>query len=279
MKLHIIDAENYKIDGGACFGVVPKAIWGKNIIADENNMIPISNRLLLIEQKNEKILIDTGIGNKQDEKYFSHFYISGLHVEEALKLNGFSANEITAVILTHLHFDHVGGCLKYNKDHTKIIPVFPNATYYCSHDQWVSANNPNPREKASYHKENFYSLFENGQIEFIHNEEELFENIFLKIYNGHTLGQLIPEINYNGKKIVFMADFIPSLYHLHVPYIPSFDIQPLLSLKEKTLFYERAINENFILFFEHDPENQCCTIQKTDKGIKPKEIFRLNEVF
>jgi len=278
MKLHVINAENFKLDGGACFGVVPKTVWEKNVIIDENNLIAVCNRLLLIETDGHKILIDSGIGDKQDEKYLSYFHISGNNIEQGLKEKGFTTADITDVILTHLHFDHVGGCVKFNDDRTKLLPVFPNATYYCSKEQWDWAINPNPREKASYHNENYLPLFENGHLEFIHEEHELFKDVYLKLYNGHTQGQIIPEINFNNRKVVFMADFIASVYNIPVPYIPSFDVQPLLSLKEKTEFYKRAVAENFVLFFEHDYSNECCTVQLTDKGVKLKEIFKLSNL-
>jgi len=278
MKLHVINAENFKLDGGASFGVVPKTIWVKNVIIDENNLVSVCNRLLLIETDGHKILIDSGIGDKQDVKYLSYFQISGNTLEQGLKEKGFTPDDITDVILTHLHFDHVGGCVKFNNDRTKLLPVFPNATYYCSKDQWDWAIDPNPREKASYHKENYMPLFESGHLEFIHEEQELFKGVFLKLYNGHTQGQIIPEVNFNGRTVVFMADLIASVNHIPVPYVPSFDVQPLLSLKEKTEFYKRAVAENFVLFFEHDYSNECCSVQMTEKGVKPKEIFKLSDL-
>ena len=279
MKLHVINVENFKLDGGASFGVVPKSIWAKTLLPDENNLINVCNRLLLIETDGHKILIDSGIGDKQAEKYLSFFYISGNTLEQGLEEKGFKAEDITDIIFTHLHFDHVGGCLKYNNDKTKLLNVFPNATFYCSKEQWDWAINPNPREKASYHIENYLPLFEDGHLEFIHEEQELFEGVFLKIYNGHTQGQIIPEISYNGRKIVFMADFIASVTHIPVPYVSGFDVQPLLTLKEKTEFYERAIANNFILFFEHDYYNECCTVHMVNKSVKPKEIFKLKDIF
>ncbi|MGD0711067.1 MAG: MBL fold metallo-hydrolase [Bacteroidales bacterium] len=278
MKLHVINVENFKLDGGASFGVVPKSIWVKTVPVDENNLINVCNRLLLVETGDHKILIDSGIGNKQDEKYLSHFQITGNTLEQGLAEKGFSSNDITDVIFTHLHFDHVGGCVKYNNDRSKLSLVFPKANHYCSKEQWDWANDPNPREKASYHTENYLPLFESGHLEFIHEEQELFDGIFLKMYNGHTQGQIIPEIEYNGRKVAFMADFIASVSHIPVPYVPSFDVQPLLTLKEKTAFYERALAENIVLFFEHDYYNECCTVQMTEKGIKLKDIFKLSEL-
>jgi glyoxylase-like metal-dependent hydrolase (beta-lactamase superfamily II) len=278
MKLHVIHAEDFKLDGGACFGLVPKSIWALSYPPDENNMLNTINRLLLIEAGDHKILIDSGIGDKQDEKYLSHFYISGNDVEMGLKEKGFSTGDITDVILTHLHFDHVGGCLRYNSDRSKLISVFPNATHYCTKAQWDWAIDPNPREKASYHNENYLQLLESGHMEFIYEEQELFEGVFLKIVNGHTQGQIIPVIDYNGRKVVFMGDFIASVTHIPVPYVPSFDTQPLQTLKEKTEFYEKALAENYVLFFEHDFKNECCTVQMTRKGVRVKDIFMLKDL-
>jgi glyoxylase-like metal-dependent hydrolase (beta-lactamase superfamily II) len=278
MKLHVINTEKFKLDGGAAFGVVPKSLWSKTVPSDENNMIDVCNRLLLVEIEDHNILIDTGIGNKQDAKYLSHFYISGNTLEQGLAEKGFSPSDITDVILTHLHFDHAGGSVKYSDDRQKLIPVFPKAIYYCSKEQWDWAVNPNPREKASYLNENYYPLFESGHLEFIHEEQELFKNVYLNIYNGHTQGQIIPVINYNGRKIVFMADFIASVTHVPVPYIPSYDVQPLVSLQEKSEFYKKAVEENYVLFFEHDSQNECCTVHMTEKGIKPKEVFEFKDL-
>ena len=279
MKLHVINAENFKLDGGACFGVVPKSIWSKMCHADKDNLIMTSNRLLLIETDDHKILIDSGIGDKLDEKYASYFYISGNNVEQGLNEKGFKPPDITDVIITHLHFDHVGGCVKYNDDKSKLLPAFPNATYYCSKAQWEWAMDANPHERASYFKINYMPLFKSGHLEFIHEEQELFEGVFLSIYNGHSMGQLIPVIDYKGRKVVYASDFIASVAHVPVSYIPGFDSQPLLSMEEKTGFYEKAIAENYILFFGHDYQNECCTVHMTEKGVKPKELFKLKNLF
>lgn len=278
MKLHIIRAEDFKLDGGACFGVVPKSVWSKTVTADTNNMVPISCRLLLIETDGHRILTDTGIGDKQDEKYLSYFYISGNTLEQGLKEKGFVPSDITDVIFTHLHFDHAGGAVKYNEDRTKLLPAFPNAVYYCTKAQWDWAINPNPREKASYFSENYVPLFDSGRLEFIHEEQELFKGVFLKIFNGHTGGQIVPVIDYNGKKIVYAGDFIAALANVPVPYIPSFDTQPLLSLEEKTRFYKEAIAGEYVLFFEHDYVNECCTVQYVKNAVRVKEVFKLNDI-
>ncbi len=278
MKIHSILSENFKLDGGASFGVVPKSIWEKTYPADENNMIPVVNRLLIIETENKKILIDCGIGKKQDEKYLSHFYISGNDVEQAVIAAGFSTDEITDVILTHLHFDHCGGAVKYDKFSSQLVLTFPKATYYCSKAQWDWAVTPNSREKSAYHKENFMPIYESGQLEFVHEEKELFPGIFLKIVNGHTQGQMIPMISYKGKTIVYVADFIPSVTHVHLPFIASFDVQPLLALSEKEVFLNDAADHNYILFFEHDIFNECCSLHRTEKGIRVKDIFNLSDI-
>ena len=278
MELHIINAEFFKADGGATFGVVPKSIWSKTCPTDENNMITASNRLLLIISEGKRILVDTGIGDKQDEKYRSHFYVSGNNVETALIEQGFSPDEITDVIFTHLHWDHCGGALKYNEDRTKLVPVFKNATHYCTQAQWEWATNPNPREKAAYHRENFMPLFEQGRLEFIHEEMELIPGVFLKIVNGHTSGQIILEIDYHNRKLIYVADFIPSSAHVPVAYVAAYDVQPLLALKEKEEFLNKAAAENYILFFEHDSLNECATVHQTDKGVRLKETMSLSSL-
>jgi glyoxylase-like metal-dependent hydrolase (beta-lactamase superfamily II) len=278
MKLHVIQCEDFKLDGGAWFGVVPKSVWSKLYPPDANNYIDICNRLLLFETGDRKILIDTGIGDKQDAKYLSYFFIHGNTVEKALSENGFRPEEITDVILTHLHFDHVGGAAKYNDDHTKVLPVFPNATYYCSKSQYEWAFKPNLREIAAYHKENHVPLFEQGKLEFIMKEGMFAEGISLMLRNGHTEGQVIPIIDYKGRKVVFMADFIAALPNIPVPYVPSYDVQPLVSLKDKAEFLEIAANENYVLFFEHDAHYECCTVHMTEKGIRVKDIFKLSDI-
>lgn len=278
MKLHVIYTEDFKLDGGACFGVVPKSVWSKICPPDENNYIDVCNRLLLVETGGRKILIDSGIGNKQNEKYLSYFFIHGNTLVKALSDKGFTPEDITDVLLTHLHFDHAGGSVKYNSDRTKLEPLFPNATYYCSSTQWEWALNPNIREKASYHNENYVPLFEQGKLQFIMKEGFFAEGISVLIMNGHTEGQVIPVVDYKGKKIVFMADFIAAVPAIPVPYIASWDVQPLISLKEKSEFLEKAANDNYILFFEHDPHHECCTVQKTQKKIGVKDIFKLADI-
>ena len=279
MKLYSFICDKFKLDGGACFGVVPKSVWQKICLPDENNMIDIVNRLLLIETDKRKILIDTGMGNKQDEKYFAYFYLSGEYsLEKSLASVGFRTDDITDVIFTHLHFDHCGGAVKYNADRTSLELTFKNAIHWCSRAQWECATKPNAREKASYHKENFMPVFESGKLQFIDVERELYKDIYLKIVNGHTEGQVIPMIRYNNKTIVFVADFIAAVGNIAVPYIPAFDTRPLISMKEKEEFLNEAVTNNYILFFEHDYLNECCTLQKIEKRITYKDILFLKDV-
>lgn len=278
IKLHVIYTEDFKLDGGAWFGVVPKTVWSKLYPPDEDNYIDICNRLLLIETGERRILIDSGIGNKQDEKFLSYFFIRGNTLTKALSDKGFKPEDITDVILTHLHFDHAGGSVKYNSNRNILEPLFPNATYYCSFSQWEWAMHPNPREKTSYHKENYVPLYDQGKLEFIMKEGFFTDGISLLFMNGHTQGQVIPVIEYKGRKVVFMADFIAAVPNIPVPYVPSYDVQPLISLKEKSDFLEKAVSDNYILFFEHDPFHECCTVQKTVKKIIVKDIFKLADI-
>ncbi len=278
MKLYVINAENWKIDGGVSFGVVPKTIWNNLYPADDRNLINISSRCLLIEENSRLILIDTGMGNKRDEKYYSYRYLFGNDsLEKNIKKYGFSFDDISDVIFTHLHDDHVGGSVKYN-ERNDLELVFKNADFWVTKDQWNWAVHPNKRESASYFKDNFIPLLQSGKLHFIENQVKFYENIYLRIYNGHTQGQIIPMINYNGKIIVFMADFIPSAAHIPLPYIASVDIQPLITLKEKEIFLNEAVSKNYILFFEHDYYNECCTVKNTEKGIRCDKCFNLSYV-
>jgi glyoxylase-like metal-dependent hydrolase (beta-lactamase superfamily II) len=279
MILHTIVPENFKMDGGACFGVVPKSIWSKQIPCDDQNLINLSSRCLLVDFGNRKILFDTGLGNKQSEKFFSHYHLfDRIGIEKALENKGYKAEQITDVVLTHLHFDHVGGAVKWNAQEEKPIVVFSNATYYCTKTQWDHALNSNPREQASYFQENYLSLFHQGRLEFIHENLIFCPGIELEIKNGHTIGQIIPIIEVNNRKVVFTADFIATLFNIPLSYVPSFDIDPVLSMKEKQEFLTRAMKENYILNFEHDYYNECCTLQQTPKGIKHADVFSLDDI-
>ncbi|MCD6555764.1 MAG: MBL fold metallo-hydrolase [Bacteroidales bacterium] len=277
MKLYKIETGNLKLDGGAMFGVVPKVLWQKLYPADENNLANWAMRCLLVETDNRKILIDTGMGDKQDPKFFSYYYPNGNEtLENSLKKNGFNFEDITDVILTHLHFDHVGGAVKYNKNR-ELVPTFPNAIYHISKTHWNLAVNPNRREKASFLPENFLPLQKHNCLNLITEEGEIIPGIEIKIYNGHTVGQMIPYITFRDKKIVFGADLFPSTAHIPMPYIMGYDTQPLITLKDKERFFDEAIRENQILFFEHDLYNECCSLEKTEKGVKVKNTFTLDD--
>ena len=277
MRLYKIETGNLKLDGGAMFGVVPKVLWQKLYPADENNLANWAMRCLLVETDNRKILIDTGMGDKQDAKFFSYYYPNGNEtLENSLKKTGFNFEDITDVILTHLHFDHVGGAVKYNKNR-ELVPTFPNAIYHISKTHWDLAVNPNRREKASFLPENFLPLQKHNCLNLITEEGEIIPGIEIKIYNGHTVGQLIPYITFRDKKIVFGADLFPSTAHIPMPYIMGYDTQPLITLKDKERFFEEAIKENQILFFEHDLYNECCSLEKTEKGVKVENTFTLED--
>lgn len=278
MQLHVIETGNLKLDGGAMFGVVPKSIWQKSYPADENNLCNWSMSCLLVVDGDRKILIDNGIGEKQDEKFLKHYYLNGDDsLEKSLQKVGYTADDITDMVLTHLHFDHCGGSIvKVNDD--KFEPAFKNATYWVSRQQWEWATNPNRREKASFLQENIFPIEESGQLKIIENDGELLPNIDVKLYNGHTDGQMIPFIKYKDKTIVFMADLLPSAAHVPMPYIMAYDTKPLVTLKDKENFFEEAIKNEYILFLEHDLYNECCTIEQTEKGPRVKETFKLSEV-
>ncbi len=254
--------------------MVPKTIWEKFVQADENNMIPLSSRCLLADTGERRILVDVGMGDKQSEKFFSYYHLFGDDsLEKSLATHHYKPEDITDVLLTHLHFDHVGGAVKWAADGKTPVLTFPNATYYCSKKQWDTAMEPNPREKASYFMENLLPMYESGQLEFIHEEGPFCEGVYLEIKNGHTEGQIIPLFDYNGRKLVFMADFIASVGNIPLAYIPSFDIDPVLSMKEKEAFLNRAADNGYVLFFEHDYDHECCTVEHTPKGVRAKEIF------
>lgn len=277
MKLYKIETGNLKLDGGAMFGVVPKVLWQKLYPADENNLANWAMRCLLIETGNRKVLIDTGMGDKQGAKFFSYYYPNGEEtLESSLKKNGFNFDDITDVILTHLHFDHVGGAVKYNEKR-ELIPTFPNATYHVSQSQWELATNPNRREKASFLPENFVPLQDYNCLNLIEKEGELIPGIRIKIFNGHTVGQIIPYITYKNKKIAYGADLFPSTAHIPMPYIMGYDTQPLITLKDKERFFKDALKDDMIIFFEHDLYNECCNLIETEKGVKVNETYTLKD--
>lgn len=279
MKLHAIDTGFFKLDGGAMFGVVPKSMWQKLNVPDENNMCTWAMRCLLIEDGNKLIMIDNGIGNKQDHKFFGHYFLHGdSNLEQSLNAADFSKDDITDVFLTHLHFDHCGGSIDFNKDKTGFVPAFKNAHFWSNANHWEWATQPNAREKASFLKENILPIKESGQLKFTEDESEPFNGVKVKYMNGHTDGMMLPHINYKGKTVVFMADLLPSVAHIPLPFIMAYDTRPLLTLNEKAIFLNEAAEKEYILFFEHDPVNQCCTLQQTEKGVRLKETFRLVDI-
>ena len=268
MKIQIVKAGLFKLDGGAMFGVVPKKLWRRFIDADENNMITWSTNCLYIETGDKKILIDTGLGNKQDEKFRSHFEPHGDDdLISSLQNFAISSEEITDVFLTHFHFDHVGGALQYDNE-KNIIPTFPNAVYWSNEMHYNWALNPNPRERASFLKENFVPLKEQGRLKMIDVEEnvEWMEGINIKFVFGHTEAMMLPLITMNGKKVLYCADLMPSVHHIPLPYVMSYDIRPLNTLKEKKETLEQAVDEQFILIFEHDAHTEAATVKRNERG-------------
>jgi len=277
MKLYPIHAGNFKLDGGAMFGVVPKTLWQKQYPSDENNLCNWALRCLLVVDGNRKILIDAGIGEKQDAKYLGHFHLNGSYtLQKSLNEAGFAFKDITDVILTHLHFDHCGGAVKWNNSKTGFEPTFPVANYWVSRSQFDWAINPNDREKPSYPKENIMPLMESGRLKFITQDGEIFPNVEVRIFDGHTRGQLIPYINFHGRIVAFMGDLLPSTAHILLPYIMAYDVDPLRTLEEKKQFLKEAAENDYILFFEHDAYHECATVIETEKGIRVKATFDLN---
>ena len=285
MKIYPVETGNFKLDGGAMFGVVPKAIWQRTNPADANNLIDIAARSLLIEDGNQLILIDTGMGNKQGEKFFGYYYQWGdFSMDKSLKRLGFHKDDITDVFMTHLHFDHCGGSIQWNKDRTGYEPAFKNAVFWTDESHWNWAINPNVREKASFLKENLLPMKESGQLKFvsrgeksfIKNSELGFDILFV---NGHTEKQMIPHINYKDKTLVFTADLVPTVGHIPIPYCAGYDTRPLLTMQEKNSFMNTAVEKDYYLFFEHDVHNEICNLQITEKGVRLKETFSFDELF
>ncbi|MDO9528850.1 MAG: MBL fold metallo-hydrolase [Syntrophales bacterium] len=280
MKLYPIETGTFKLDGGVMFGFIPKALWQKIYPADENNLCKWAMRCLLVVDRDQKILIDNGIGDKQDKKFFSYYYLNGNNtLLSSLGKYGFSADDITDVVLTHLHFDHCGGGVKYNRDRRRLELVFKNATYWSSKQQWDLAVNSNRMEQASFLKENILPMGDSGHLKLIDRDSILFPDFSVKLFNGHTHGQIIPFINYRGETVVFTGDLLPSTAHIPLPYIMSYDVRPLISLEEKEIFLNEAVENNYILFFPHDLYNECCTVHKTGKEITVKETFLLKDRF
>lgn len=285
MKLHSINTGNFKLDGGAMFGVVPKSLWERTNPADDNNMCTWSMRLLLIEDGHRLILVDTGIGDKQSEKFFKHYFLHGDDsLDKSLAAKGFHRDQITDVFLTHLHFDHCGGAIEYGSSPEILKPAFRNAQFWSTQRHWEWATNPNPREKASFLKENILPIEESGQLQFVERGKEnftegVFNNFDVLFVDGHTDSMMIPHIQFKGKTLVYMADLLPSVGHIPLPYVMGYDTRPLITLGEKGKFLERAVENDFILFFEHDSVNECCTLQQTEKGVRVKDTFSFEEYF
>ncbi|WP_300977220.1 MBL fold metallo-hydrolase [Flavobacterium sp.] len=284
MKLYAIETGNFKLDGGAMFGVVPKTIWNKTNPADANNLIDIAARSLLIEDGNRLILIDTGMGNKQSEKFFGYYSLWGSHsLDGSLAKHGFHRDDITDVFMTHLHFDHCGGSIQWNIDKTGYEPAFKNAKFWTNENHWQWATQPNAREKASFLFENLIPMQESGQLHFIQRPEgdfgastEMGFDIFYA--DGHTEKQMLPHISYNGKTIVFCADLLATAGHIPLPYVMGYDTRPLLTMPEKSKLLTAAADHNHFLFLEHDAHNEIITVQHTEKGVRLKEVFRCEEV-
>lgn len=279
MQLFCVDTGLFKLDGGAMFGVVPQSIWKKLNPPDANNLCTWAMRCLLIQDGNRLILIDNGIGEKQDEKFLGHYFLHGNDtLDSSLKKIGFHRDDITDVILTHLHFDHCGGSIQWNSKRDGYEPAFKNARFWSNEAHWEWATVPNAREKASFLKENILPIKESGQLMLLNGEKKFSENVDLIYCSGHTESMMLPVIHYKGRKIVFCADLIPSVHHLPLPYVMAYDTRPLLSLEEKGQLLKQFVEEDCILFFEHDPLNECCTLEATEKGVRAKDLIRLAEL-
>ena len=297
MNLFSINTGHFKLDGGAMFGVVPKSIWNKLNPADENNLCSWALRCLLIQYEDRLILIDNGMGDKQDVKFFGHYYLHGNDtLDKSLAQHGFTRDDITDVFLTHLHFDHCGGSISRVGD--RLVPAFKNAMYWSNEHHWKWATAPNDREKASFLKENILPIQESGQLKFVEVNGEwsmvngewsmvnkisfhssgIIADLSIIVANGHTDGMMLPVIKYKGRTLVFMADLLPSISHIPLPYVMAYDMFPLTTLQEKKSFLTEALEKDYILFFEHDPINECCILQQTEKGIRVKDIFKLSEL-
>lgn len=285
MNLYPINAGNFKLDGGAMFGVVPKSLWQRTNPADSNNMIDIAARCLLIEESNRLILIDTGMGNKQSEKFYGYYHLWGNDsIDNSLKQHGFHPDDITDVFMTHLHFDHCGGSIKWNKNRTGYDSAFKNAHFWSNKNHWEWATKPNKREKASFLKENILPMEETGRLKFtVLPENDLLKNSALGFdiffADGHTEKQMIPLIQYKGKTIAFMADLLPTVGHLPLPFVMGYDTRPLLTLDEKEKFLNLAADKNYYLFLEHDAHNEIITVTHTEKGVRLKDAYTTKEIF
>ena len=280
MKLYTIDTGYFKLDGGAMFGVVPKVLWSRTNPADDKNLCPWAMRSLLIEDGNKLTLIDTGMGNKQSDKFFGYYYQFGdFSLDTSLASYGFHRDDITDVFLTHLHFDHCGGSIQWNKNQTGYEPAFKNAKFWSNQEHWNWATNPNPREKASFLEENILPIQESGQLNFI--SENSFQQVGFDVLkmDGHTEKQMLPKVFYQGKTIIFMADLLPTIGHIPVPYVMGYDTRPLVTIKEKEAFLSEAADNEYFLFLEHDAYSEICTVQHTNKGVRLKETHKFKDIF
>ena len=279
-KVFSIHVSNFKLDGGAMFGVVPKSIWQKYYPSDENNLCTWALRCLLVDTGDRVVLVDNGVGDKQGEKFFSFLHMSGGDgLIGGLKKHGYVPEDITDMILTHLHFDHCGGGVRHNADNTGYELVFPNATYWIGRKQWEWAMNPNNREKDSFLDENMLPMMDSGKLKFVDENIELLPGVELRLFYGHTQGQIIPYISYKGKTIVYMGDLMPSTVHVPAHYNMAYDVRPLVSMIEKEEFLKEALEKEYLLFFEHDVYNECCTLKDTPKGIRPDKTYSLEDHF
>ncbi|HSI68771.1 MAG TPA: MBL fold metallo-hydrolase [Gillisia sp.] len=286
MKIYPIEAGNFKLDGGAMFGVVPKTIWNRTNPADADNLIDMAARCLLLEDGEQLTLIDTGMGDKQSEKFFGYYNLWGDDsIDKSLKKYGFHRDDITDIFMTHLHFDHCGGCIKWNKERTGYEPAFKNARFWSNKEHWQWATQPNPREKASFLKENIIPMQQSGRLHFLEREKD---QMFVKpehfgfgvfFADGHTDKQMIPHIRYDEKIFVFMADLLPTAGHIPLPYVMGYDTRPLITLSEKEKFLDTAATEGYYLILEHDAHNEIITVKHTEKGVRLDQVYTFNELF
>lgn len=278
MHLYTIDTGFFKLDGGAMFGVVPQSLWSRTNPPDAKNLCTWATRLLLMEDGNQLTLIDTGLGDKQDAKFFGHYDLHGdATLDSSLAKHGFHRDDITDIILTHLHFDHCGGAIK--RESEQLIPAFKNAKYWSNEKHWDWATvDPNPREKASFLKENILPIQESGQLNFLAEGQSFNDQVAIRYANGHTEAMMLPQIEYKGKTILYMADLLPSVGHIPIPYVMSYDVRPLVTMDERKDYWQEIVDNEYILYLEHDPEHECCTLQHTEKGIRLKETFKLSEI-
>ena len=277
MELQLINTGFFKLDGGAMFGVVPKSLWNRTNPADENNLCSWAMRSLIIKEGNRSFVIDSGMGDKQSEKFFGHYYLHGNDsLDKGLKQADLEFNEITDAFLTHLHFDHCGGGIKRQGD--KLVPTFSNATYWSNKDHWKWATEPNPREKASFLKENIIPMQESGQLDFVNSKGDSRLPFDVITVDGHTEKQMLPKIEYKGKTLIFVADLLPSVGHIPLPYVMGYDTRPLLTMTEKQAFLNEAADKGYVLILQHDPVNECCTVKHTEKGVRLDQTFAFSDI-